>query len=1298
MHKYSNNLYRLKELFTFPEEYSEQKEYLFDIDIQKKAHTLAVLLAHADLATPELNREVVIGLFSGEITWPKEDGSYENIQADVPIEMLEELGLISFYAGYCKTHFRPIREESLLHESVKPVYTALLNLRNIIYGMDGFVNPYYSIKTSKAEAVFSSPESKSYIKSLEEINVVNESYNINVKNDKYVKLISTYLWKELTNIYSEEDAFKKWIQIGNVESSYFFYPHAEGLDDELRKVLHNQITKFIESDSQLDRTFSTLLSRWACESNLDSLLIDKDISTRISIDSHGERSTEVVEGGVIPKTLEDVHKKVYKEYVKIDESLAFTCWWRSNIPRNVYEPYGFYYGIIQDVCKYAIHIDNNGIHEYGNVEKLLTTSLRKPELRHTLLNALSVSKHNVDYILYLLSQKETSSVALYSIATNMHSFFPFRRIEKEPLEPVLRNCLEISCDEYLSVIFLNNESYTDISQLLIVIAKSSIQSKLKSSVEKVCLDILLSKLTIEQVGNISECLLTSIVDDKSKRNDQLPNWKFYLLFWLLGKIQDSGSLPGSEIDSRTQMAIVSIYKNTFLQASANKSSSFNICESFDNLAWERLHDKSALKSIADLIQRPIDWISKISYRHEDYDSSYIHLIRGYFHLLLCICSSHGYSEHVIEAWMKIQYLMELLGFTPLNHQDDPITATLFMFDDIPNSYSLWQTFSKCIDSINDQSFEKICEIIANAPTNHILKLYDSATKESRRLIIRKILKYKSEFDLGSLGIASLEEIIVFASANNELDLAKKALVSGQKIVNERFIQEDRNHHFRMWVGKWEVYTYKLDLLTIASNTVLSADQKIEKIKHIEFPISIDAQHLSDVHISNKDCERFRRSVFGSIKISDEPLKAYTIFNRLYEEVKCLEYSTNRFSSKLRHIDLERGINDLYRHALAEWLESINILNPQIEDLKVSPLQSWFQCLYSLKLHSDIETLWSRCNTAQQSDAFIARSYCQSLMDRGLNQLAKKTFDRIKDYHRIDSWGEDIEKFLADMDNQILKDAHSLIKIGSAHNANLASSDFDTTIAIIIGIEKYKLRGGHQIDDVIYAGNDALLFKNILIERFNVEEANITMYLDEDALKNDLEHGLGSLFHSLSEKDRLIFYYVGHGFHDGTTNYLSTYDTHPSNIAGTSVSLRKILFDPLSNSKCKSSLVFIDSCAQSFKHDTERALITNLNSEDFLLFKSEHPQHATFLSCQPGQKSYSCHDLAHGIWTYHLGKALKGEATNAVTADKYVTDRTLNDYLSKEVSDYVKNKLGFEQNPKAVLDSSCENVILEIKIT
>ena len=290
------------------------------------------------------------------------------------------------------------------------------------------------------------------------------------------------------------------------------------------------------------------------------------------------------------------------------------------------------------------------------------------------------------------------------------------------------------------------------------------------------------------------------------------------------------------------------------------------------------------------------------------------------------------------------------------------------------------------------------------------------------------------------------------------------------------------------------------------------------------------------------------------------------------------------------------------------------------------------------------------------------------------------------------------------DDDILLASQKYIRVGSqsvlekkepVQKKNLRISDFKKTIAIVIGVENYAPRLQHQIPSVKFASKDAQKFKDALMKSMNVEEEDIHMFINEKALKSNLEYGLKDLFYSLTKEDRLIFYYVGHGFHNGITNYLSTYDMHLYNIADTCVSLRKVLLDPLLKSNCKNALIFIDSCSQSFLDENERGSISNINDEDLFLLIEKFPYYATFLSCQPGQSSYSSLRLENGIFTYHLVEAISGNILEAIKGQKYVTDRVLIDYLSKSVSEYAKSELGKEQNPKAIFDSSGENIIIEI---
>ena len=283
-----------------------------------------------------------------------------------------------------------------------------------------------------------------------------------------------------------------------------------------------------------------------------------------------------------------------------------------------------------------------------------------------------------------------------------------------------------------------------------------------------------------------------------------------------------------------------------------------------------------------------------------------------------------------------------------------------------------------------------------------------------------------------------------------------------------------------------------------------------------------------------------------------------------------------------------------------------------------------------------------------------------------------------------------QKYIREKSNSLLEEKASECK------TKLNISRIRKTIAIIIAIENYAPRQENQIKAVKYAINDAMKFKEMLINSMNVDENDIYIITNEEALKSTLEYEFRSLFYYLTEEDRLVFYYVGHGFHNGITNYLSTYDMHPSNISETAVSLQKILLDPLRKSKCENALIFIDACAQSFKDENERSQITDINDEELELLTNEFPYYAVFLSCQPGQSSYSSDILNNGIWTHHLVKAISGHISEVIRSNKYITDRLLNDYLSSSVSIYTKEELGYNQNPKAILDSSYENVILEIK--
>ena len=257
-----------------------------------------------------------------------------------------------------------------------------------------------------------------------------------------------------------------------------------------------------------------------------------------------------------------------------------------------------------------------------------------------------------------------------------------------------------------------------------------------------------------------------------------------------------------------------------------------------------------------------------------------------------------------------------------------------------------------------------------------------------------------------------------------------------------------------------------------------------------------------------------------------------------------------------------------------------------------------------------------------------------------------------------------------------------------------------SFAIIIAIEDYRFSDEKTgINSVKYARNDASKFKKLLKEDFGLLEEDILMWTDKDATKSALEDELKYHIRQLTKDNRFYFYYAGHGFYQNGYNKLTCWDSHPDNLDGTTVSIKEILLDPLEASECTQSLIFLDSCSTYLKNNiVARDLISNFNNRELENFLKSEKYHAIFMSCSPGEKSYPNDVLKHGIWTWHLIEALKGNVPEVILNDEFITDTTLKNYLSDSVPKYITQKTIFRntQKPFAKINSSNDFLIRKIE--
>jgi len=235
-------------------------------------------------------------------------------------------------------------------------------------------------------------------------------------------------------------------------------------------------------------------------------------------------------------------------------------------------------------------------------------------------------------------------------------------------------------------------------------------------------------------------------------------------------------------------------------------------------------------------------------------------------------------------------------------------------------------------------------------------------------------------------------------------------------------------------------------------------------------------------------------------------------------------------------------------------------------------------------------------------------------------------------------------------------------------------------ALLVGIERYhdsaRIHGAARAEQDVGDLHDALL-------DLGYSENNIVVLVNDRATKTAIEHHLEDFrLKRLNAEDSFLFFFAGRGFSQYGANYIACCDTYYSNLAGTSIELGEVVKD-LRSSACSRLLLFLDCCGGEIVSDqTECSIVSHLTDEmiDEVLRDAERV--GCFSSCRHAQKSYSSPRLKHGIWTYHLIKALRGEVPEILSRPPLLTATSLQSYLHKAVPRTIRETFtdGRQQTP------------------
>lgn len=201
------------------------------------------------------------------------------------------------------------------------------------------------------------------------------------------------------------------------------------------------------------------------------------------------------------------------------------------------------------------------------------------------------------------------------------------------------------------------------------------------------------------------------------------------------------------------------------------------------------------------------------------------------------------------------------------------------------------------------------------------------------------------------------------------------------------------------------------------------------------------------------------------------------------------------------------------------------------------------------------------------------------------------------------------------------------------------------IAFVVGVSKYHKDGLH---DLMFADQDAI----DLASELSKQGFAVTKLIGSQAEKATVDSRWKQFLaecQSLGKQDVVLVSFSGHGVQkevtvpDGKlqakseTPFFCVYDSQKTNI-NSMINLNSILTDLEEQSGSSSNLVLIDACrdnpdkgSKTLDGSTVRQLPTKIS----ILFSSS-----------PGMRSYESEELKHGVFTYVLLAAIRGDVRNS----------------------------------------------------
>lgn len=1022
----------------------------YSYEEQRHAKALATFLAHAKLATPVLDREIVGAVLAGTYQWPRSSG-VPFAGTDIPLSQIEKWGLVSFYAGWCSIHCDSVRDLSTVDPSLVQLIEAIDHLKDIRYGRNDCIRPHYS--SSEAEirkqlsVEFGDHLTVEHL--LPELELQDEVFSLPPGNQNFDSLISSHLWLTLRSTQSPEEAFSSWMMCFNVNCEWAMPVIFEASQYEERNEFNTQLLRFLTDDAELALDIAFYIRQSINEERFSHYIRPVKLHQKIVFDDQGS-SASSTQAEELPKpTLSSLENIYPAEVYDASNDLEFVVNFQRSRMHGRREL--FYSWLLSSVIDTSIRIEGQHLTSSDFIDEVMRLADTRPILKYILLVVLPTYEHT-NYMVLLLARSATCDIALYYLAKQ--NFEHYRAPSTSYIKNLQEGYQQLVCYEYVRSIKKEQDSSTRLLSLIGVLGGQCNfrTSDFSKGLEYRLLLNLLDAIEHQQIVKLAQAfaeLPIRIEDSLYEQSRQ--HYKYFLGFWLIEKLETSGIDP-TGAKCRALRESIHKYYDAELSANLKGFRSLSASAFFATLPWGKLIVETGPNSLLILSNRCDEWRQELSY-DSPHPFDVASAVRQYLQVLMCLGKPSSLAGPLHGVTTRVQEIVRSCGFGPRE-------KFVNLFAELPGSeqYDLWEQFCSYSNAFRDDLYDEfVARCVPSIPLDSLFVLMKKCTVIARARLLHEAIDVRQSYTNDDLGLTGLEQAFTAACDSGRTETATRLLDSAKEILTQERFANAKSPGIIRIRKIWQSYEYKWQLLELY-DAHKSDPTTFQTLAHeISIPHDGKGSMQSPDRAHYEDCEHFRRQIVAMAFIDIDPTKSIRIMETLYRETQRSHHGFVLFYGELKLYAVDKDKTRL-QNALAYFLSGAGGIEPeQMSETWVATIMDAYRLINA----PEIDSFWMRLSAEQQTQLQILTPYCSALIARGDSFTARKVLARYQGLNQstpddlgIDDLISELTKVEADQPS--MKDLVQLLNEGSQrtilqlqkHYAQVISKDFETYVEIV----------------------------------------------------------------------------------------------------------------------------------------------------------------------------------------------------------------------------------------------------------